>query len=151
MASHLPWRRRRQVTDTVRERRGPALPACLSDECEAYLAGQYAQYAAERGWAIPTWAWINALAHGDEARLRSVEGEGLPGIDDPGWQSGIRRLARATLAEARRRWGLPYVQAAVLRPLESVLIDDRRYEDLSVHDFTALVIALIHGHPSARL
>lgn len=131
----------------------PVGPPSIGDECDAYVTGRYAEYAVGHGWAVPMWAWINALAHADEATVRRVGAEGLPSVavDDPEWQVGMRRLARATLSEARRRWGLRYVQAAVLRPLESVLVDDHRYDKLAAPDFTALVLALINGHPSARL
>jgi hypothetical protein len=155
MASLLPWRRRPALPDPEVELAPPEPPAppSIGDECDAYVTGRYAEYAAAHGWPVPVWAWINALAHADDARVRRVEAEGLPGVaaEDPLWQGSMRRLARATRAEARRRWGLPYVQAAVLRPLEAVLIDDHRYDDLAANDFTALVLALIHGHPSARL
>jgi hypothetical protein len=50
------------------DRRGTA----LAMECEAFLAGRYVELCESRGEHVPTWAWINLLAHGTEDQLRET-------------------------------------------------------------------------------
>jgi hypothetical protein len=35
----------------------------LGDECEAFLAGEWAEYRRARRQDVPTWAWLNRVAH----------------------------------------------------------------------------------------
>jgi hypothetical protein len=35
----------------------------LGDECEAFLAGEWAEYRLARGQVVPPWAWLNRVAH----------------------------------------------------------------------------------------
>jgi hypothetical protein len=43
------------------EERGAGLG--LGDECEAFLAGEWAEYRLARGRDVPAWAWLNRVAH----------------------------------------------------------------------------------------
>ena len=42
----------------------------LVAECEAFLAGRYAEHLTHLGRRIPVWAWTNLIAHGNEQDLR---------------------------------------------------------------------------------
>lgn len=46
--------------------------AVLVAECEQMLAGHTAGVLARDGAPVPTWAWINLLAHGSELEIRAI-------------------------------------------------------------------------------
>jgi hypothetical protein len=44
----------------------------IGEECDAFLRGEYVEYASAMGWDTPVWAWMNAIAHADENRLAQI-------------------------------------------------------------------------------
>ena len=45
-------------------------PEELGDECEAFQAGRWAEFRSARGREVPSWAWLNQVAHVSETDLR---------------------------------------------------------------------------------
>lgn len=50
----------------------------LATETEAYLSGRLVEYYLERGIEVPAWAWLNAVAHRDDAQLAAMVLAGRP-------------------------------------------------------------------------
>lgn len=116
--------------------------APLVAECEAFLAGTYADFVEALGGRVPGWAWANLLAHGclDDLRTaatvlhfaRSVHPSG-------GWRSARGYLADEVVGLVDGgTWSLPDLQAQVLVPLELRLVSERT----RVTTPTALVTAV---------
>jgi hypothetical protein len=47
----------------------------VASECAVFLGGTYAEYQLDRGEPVPTWAWLNVLAHGRMPQLERVTQE----------------------------------------------------------------------------
>jgi hypothetical protein len=109
----IPLRRRRQ-----RE-------AELVADCEAFLAGRYAERLAERASRVPGWAWLNLVAHGTGADLASArQNRRSAGSMLPHWHWVAARaylIGEVLDAVDAGRGSLPVLQQRVLRPLESQL------------------------------
>lgn len=45
-------------------------------ECEAFLAGRWVEHLEARGQVVPSWAWLNRLAHAEPAELRRIADAG---------------------------------------------------------------------------
>src|SRR4051794_19485182 len=116
------WRRgRAQKRD---EEEGPRPVDAVSEECETFLAGRYADHLQAVGRPVPPWAWLNALAHGSDSDLRALAAE------EPRWRTPAPRAARewqqslaflathlVDLMEARQQT-LQFIQQQVLIPIE---------------------------------
>ena len=93
----------------------------FAEECQAFLDGNYAEFADASGAPVPVWAWMNLLAHGTGAELGDAA-QALGGDDS--W-----RQARAFLAgEVLEVIGAPgptlvELQHDVLVPLELDVLD----------------------------
>jgi hypothetical protein len=111
----------------------------LGDECEAFLAGRYAERLLREGRSVPPWAWLNQAAHADADTILAAAG-GLP--DDGNivlWTDAQATIA--TLVLAATAWGadLREVQHEVLVPLELELTATiLQPEDLTRRVFQAL-------------
>lgn len=46
----------------------------VASACDAFLSGTYAEYLLARDAPVPTWVWLNVLAHGTVERLTEVAG-----------------------------------------------------------------------------
>jgi len=100
----MMWRRDRQEA------------VMLVEECEAFLAGTFAELCEYRLEPVPVWAWVNLLAHGTAGQLRVDAGQPA----GPGrWHAARAFVAGEVLdlVEARRL-SLRGVQAGALVPLE---------------------------------
>jgi hypothetical protein len=125
-------------------------------ECEAYLGGTFAEVLHERGHPVPVWAWVNLLAHGDDAALREASSL-LPMIDDRGpatdWWRARSFLAGEVLAlighDPRQLAGL---QREVLVPLELDLASRRAVGRWTPRDLATAVLEVLPGQgaPPAR-
>jgi len=81
----------------------------LVEECEAFLAGTFAELCESRGEPVPVWAWMTLLAHRTEDQLQAVVTP-LPNVGP--WYHGRGFLAgealdlvacgRVSLAELQR-------------------------------------------------
>lgn len=124
-----------------RERR--ILAAALVEECQAFLAGSYADHLDEKGLPIPTWAWTNLLAHGSELDLHRQEGppnsQGSPACFQ--WRAARSYLAREILDHTKEcTVDLTELQRKVLIPLELELA--RSSETSARSDPHAWVVAV---------
>jgi hypothetical protein len=111
----------------------------FGDECEAFLAGRYAERLLREGRPVPPWAWLNQAAHADAETIRSAA-ESLPDDGDIVLWTDARATI-ATLVTAATAWGadLREVQHEVLVPLELELTDAiLKPEDLTRRVFQAL-------------
>lgn len=82
----------------------------VSAECEALLAGTLADLLARHG-EPPVWSWINAVAHGNDDRLRALAAGDATDVR----AATMRTIASAVLAHGGE---LPTLQREVLVPLE---------------------------------
>jgi len=88
----------------------------LAEECEAFLAGRWADCRRTQDRPLPPWAWLNQAAHADVGRLR--EAAGRPADKTSRRGDDIQAvLARAVLA-ASAPDDLVRLQREVLVPLE---------------------------------
>ena len=94
----------------------------LVKECDAYLAGQYADYLEAHHRPIPDWAWLGVLAHARPERLRALVRDlshdgGRPTRTTVWWQA-VRFLAGEILAGHDSDRDLEELRRSVLVPLE---------------------------------
>lgn len=128
----------------------------LTRECEALIAGDYADLLRARGRWAPPWAWVNALAHGTEEQLQTIATGAAD--DRPGEAPGTRewRVALAFLADDVLRHvrstgtTLRQVQLSKLIPLELQLMRHEEGRTLNVGQLAGTVLAAVHDHPSRR-
>lgn len=98
----------------------------VADDCAAYLAGHYVAHVEQGGLPvpIPTWAWLNVVAHGSRADVESA-------VCDPdqllhrvffGWRE-CRSVIAAELLDATHGDDrlLQRMQVDVLEPVEARL------------------------------
>lgn len=111
----------------------------LADETSAYLDGRLLERTRGTTGHAPDWMWLNAVAHGDPARLHELAAttRGRHGQRVGGWPRVRAELAEELLAltgddpaEARR------VQTTVLVPVESRV---SRMSGLTPRELHALV------------
>jgi hypothetical protein len=96
----------------------------LVAECEAFLAGRYAEHLEARRLRVPAWAWVNLLAHGTVGELEAARhvtaDDGSPSAQ---WRAARAFLAREVLeAAAAADTTLADVQRRLLVPLELELM-----------------------------
>ena len=92
----------------------------FADECASFLAGQWCDEF-DDGRPVPVWAWVNQVAHADEATLR------ISAVAQPSDRRSDRvrsTLARAVLAAADGGRELPDLQRELLVPIELSLMTD---------------------------
>jgi hypothetical protein len=140
----------REHEDPVR-----SLAAELTDECNALLAGRYADYLHEQGHLAAPWVWMNALAHASQEELTEVAaGPPTRTSDRPGtveWRRAIAFLAEEVLERARSTGtSLADLQRSALVPLELELMACTGGAVLSPGQLAGLVMAAVHRHPSRR-
>jgi hypothetical protein len=117
----------------------------LGDECEAYLAGRYADVvdAVVGAGSRPAWVRLNEVAHAPLAAL--VEVAATPVGSASPWDAARRSLAEILIEasrddEARAR----RLQLEILQPLESRLA--RVAEFVTPHRLVELVEVSLVGH-----
>jgi hypothetical protein len=127
-------------------------PDSFGAECEAFLAGDWAEYRAAHREAVPHWAWLNRVAHASETALRVA-------VRTPAW--GLRTYdewtrLRLCVAErlldqaAARAVSVPDLQRLVLVPMELGLFDDEPLSRLSDAELLGRVLAALQ-HPTGQL
>jgi len=136
------WKRR--DGDGVASTTGPG------DECDAYLAGDWAEFCLAQGLPVPPWAWLNRVAHAPEAVLGgAVRRRPGPQLTPTEWD-GLRRSVVESLFRhaAERGVTVSHLQRAVLVPIELSLFEhhDRRFGN------SALLFRILSAlrHPSAQ-
>jgi len=115
-----------------RERLLTAASSRLIADTEAFLSGDYANHLGRHGDAVPGWAQLNALAHGDlESLWRSLRppttrrrATSVVRIEEA-WRSARKLLAGEILELVQSDPGtLSQVQRCVLVPLELQLMHE---------------------------
>jgi hypothetical protein len=139
-----PWKRRRRQDD-------PTEPLCqeLVEDCEAFLGGRLVETLEVRKVPVPTWAWMNLLAHGsmEELRLASLEERTRRGDDYWEWRKSRSYLATLILASARPFGPLLALhQEAALIPLELMLAARPEPCACTPTDWVARVEAVLRFH-----
>lgn len=117
----MRWRRRpRPSVPAASEPPNPA--ALLVEECEAFLVGAYPAWLARHGVDIPTWVWLNPLAHASTDELTSLAAHQHrePGGEGASWPDVVAALA-AELLDSEDPAGR---QRGALVPLELQLAAD---------------------------
>lgn len=89
----------------------------IADACQAYLTGSYRQFLEEQSQAVPAWAWINRLVHGDRSSIEVL----AAGPDDGTPSALVASIARMLLQVADRRGGSLVAVQQRLIPLEGRL------------------------------
>lgn len=123
--------------------------AQLVAECEAYLNGTFAELLQEKGRPVPVWAWVNLLAHGDQAALRDVASR-LTMADPPGrapdWWRARSFLAGEIVALVDDdQHQLAGLQRVVLIPLEVDLASQRDVGRWTPRDLANAVLEVLPG------
>jgi hypothetical protein len=133
-----------------RDRRGDT--SSMIQDCEAMIEGRYVERLEASGLSVPSWAWMNLLAHAtDEVLRHAAEGR-------PMWRRGrheVWRRARAYLASeildiASDPGTLRTVQAQVLVPLELEMMLRRGTAPRAPGKWVAWVLSAIEGYTPTR-
>jgi len=75
----------------------------MANDCEAFLEGTLAERMERRGDLLPTWVWLNLLAHGSPERLRACRATGgRRGSTSRDWRLARYYLAMEILSAADR-------------------------------------------------
>ncbi|HET7486705.1 MAG TPA: hypothetical protein VFJ85_02165 [Acidimicrobiales bacterium] len=135
-------------------------------EAEAFLAGTYVDHMVEAGRRVPTWAWINLLAHGNEAEVRETargsmgvwslmrtmftgptQRDAWPNASVPDWCRARAFLAGEVLDEIRARGcTIQDLQEEILIPLELALATHRPARRWAPAELVGSVLAALAEH-----
>jgi len=121
----------------------------LGDECEAFLAGEWAEYRRTRGRDVPAWAWLNRVAHAPAHVLVLAIRTPVYGRETDEWSRLRTCVVESLFRQAdEKRMTVAELQRAALVPIELALFADdgspRRNPELLVQILAAL------RHPSAQ-
>ena len=153
------WRRRRE-TQGIRDHslsRETRSGARLAREAEAFLGGSSAELFLGQGREVPTWAYVNQVAHGDPNllwQLAAWEGGATrpPGgrVGTLSWRGAVAVLASEILALGGGDPGsIRRIQLDRLLPLESVLMAPMA-RPVSPEQLVARGRACLRDHPSCE-
>lgn len=94
----------------------------LVQECELFLAGDYAEYLASQNRAIPNWAWLSVLVHGNREQLSALVMERTGGQEGGTrttvWGQAVGFLAGVILSQRHDDQDLDELRRSVLVPVE---------------------------------
>ena len=113
---------------------GSHVDSDLPDECEAFLAGQWAEFRRANGLPVPTWASLNQAAHAsaDIIAVAAIR----PANRTPSSSTDVETLVARALLAASTRDELPRLQLRTLIPLELELLgtplSPRRLVELAI-------------------
>jgi hypothetical protein len=158
------WRRRRETQGTrdhslSRETRSGAR---LAREVEAFLSGSSGEWFIARGREVPTWAYVNRVAHAEpallwelaaseparEARLATTQSDGR--VDGLSWRGAVAVLAGEILElGGSDPCSIRHIQLERLQPLESALMSQRA-RPISPEQLVARGRACLRDHPSCE-
>ena len=138
------WKRRQEPEKPVRG-------SGLGDECEAFLAGEWVDHLEAEGLPVPSWAWLNRVAHAPEADLRAM-------TRLPAWShtemdewSRLRACVAATVLDRAKQMSTTpaEMQRLVLVPIELRVCGDDRLQQLGNPELLIRLLGALH-HPSAQ-
>ena len=120
----------------------------LGEECEAWLAGTWAEYLAGRGEPVPRWAWLNQVAHASEKAVRSMTR--LPDVNNDEWLRLRGCVAESLIKEAAGKGvSVAELQRSVLLPIECALFHNESLYRFGNPELMVRILAALH-HPSAQ-
>jgi hypothetical protein len=126
----------------------------LVAECEAFLTGHYVERCLAEDRLVPSWAWLNLLAHGTESEIGACAAgdEVDPAVRGRSeWQMAIAFLAQELLAEsARRGAAVADLQRRALVPLELDLVGSRTRSVMAPPAFVSEVRRVLMQGSSRR-
>ena len=123
-------------------------PGGVGEECEAWLAGTWAEFLADHGDPVPAWAWVNKLAHAPERVVRSMTR--LPAVNSDEWSRLRGCVAESLLKEAVEKGAtVTELQRSVLVPIEFALFTDGSLYRFGNPELMVRILAALH-HPSAQ-
>jgi hypothetical protein len=126
----------------------PAPDGGLGAECEAWLAGSWAEYLAAQGEPVPRWAWLNQVAHASEKAIRSMTR--LPAVCNDEWLRLRGCIAESLIKEAAAKGvSVAELQRSVLLPIECTLFQDENLYRFGNPELMVRILAALR-HPSAQ-
>jgi hypothetical protein len=145
------WRRRREdpnigwVSSTREARAG----ARLADEVEAFLSGMSGRWFLARRRDVPTWSYVNRVAHAPPDALRQLATWAPAGaFNDVSWRETIGLLAEEILEAAKGDpASIRRIQLDRLIPLELQIMSSGA-RIVAPCELLALGRACLHDHPS---
>jgi hypothetical protein len=119
----------------------------LADDCEAFLAGTLAERMERRGEFLPTWVWLNLLAHGSPEQLRACRSTGgRRGSTSRDWRHARYYLAMEILSAADRHGSLEGLQRSILQPLELAAASQPVMDHWTTHHWSSWVQAAVDSY-----
>ncbi len=108
------------------------------EEAVAVLSGRCVERFTATGRRVPRWAWLNAVAHGDQDDLRAIAAVGRL-ANSGSWAAAIGRVADEMLEGGRSRDDIARLQAELVVPLELDVLGDRHRLPVRPRDFDRLL------------
>ena len=128
----------------------PEQPGGVGDECEAWLAGEWAEYRTARGQGVPSWAWLNRVAHCPEQALRLMTRMPAWTYRNDEWFRLRGCVAESLLKQAaEKRVSVDELQRSVLVPIECEMFGHDNPGRPANAQLMLRVLAALH-HPSAQ-
>jgi hypothetical protein len=143
------WRRARERGARVR---GTAAESELIEECEAFLSGRFREHLVHQNRAVPNWAWLNVLAHGDSDQILS------PTDNDHGrspWEQAWCQALAYLAAEMRTSveamgCSLGELQRSALVPLELEVLAKDAQEPLDPGQLARIVVDALDRYRASQ-
>ena len=126
-------------------------PDSVGVECEAFLAGEWAEYREAHGDDVPHWAWLNRVAHAPEPALRVAARAPAWGQRSYDEWTRLRLCVAEGLVDQAAAKGVSAsdLQRLALVPLELALFDDEQLSRLSDAELLGRVLTALQ-HPSGQ-
>ena len=130
-------------------------PGDIGSDCEAFLHGTHVEYLDSAACIIPSWAWLNVLAHGTEDQITSLANGASSQYEAAGrgteWASMMSLLAveMLGLAKATSR-SVSEIQRSILVDVEPALARECDNRCPRPREVVGRTMAALHGHPSDR-
>ena len=130
-------------------------PGGVGSECEAFLHGIYVEYLESTKSIIPSWAWLNVLAHGTEEQITSLATGTASQYESAArgteWHSVVSLLAVEMLVLAKGTGrSVSEIQHSILVDVELALAREGDKRWLGPREVVGRTMAAFHGHPSDR-
>ena len=126
--------------------------ASIGDECEAFLAGQLVEHLVAHGREVPTWAWLNKLAHASVAELERIA-MGTPAyghdVEYAAWNQSMTVLADDLLGQVGGDLAaLEAIQSRFLVAFELAAIESGPSFPMTPSLLVSVERAVLRRHPS---
>jgi hypothetical protein len=149
------WNRHAEAAMNGRYRRVEPPEEDLASECEAFLAGRFAGLFERRGEPVPSWAWLNPLAHASRDQIERLAAMAGPprrlGQRLCDWREAVATLATDLLRLAPDDQSLRGLQLAALLPVELALMGDTAGLAGSPEELLRTARAALFGSPHLAL